>query len=472
MRLQHFIGGAFVGSEGDVFRSVNPTRPDELVAEVPLGGGAEASQAVLEAQHAFAAWAGLTGAARADHLIRWARVIESRKAELAEAMVREVGKPIGEAMGEAGRCVAILNYYAGEAVREIGDVIPALAPGALQFSVRQPVGVVALITPWNFPFAIPLWKAAPALAAGCTVVLKPSEHAGLCGQVLADTAREAELPAGVFNVVQGMGAVGEALVRHAGVKAISFTGSERIGRMIQQAGVIRGAKVQAEMGGKNVAIVLADADLAKAAALVAGGAMRFAGQKCTATSRVIVDRSVQDAFLVELQKAVDALPVADPKEASSAIGPVIFASAHERLNKVIADNRSRFAFAPPSVPSEGWFVPPVVIRDVEAKESLAQDELFGPVLSVIACDGLDQAIEIANGVRFGLSASLLTRDTGAALKYAHRIEAGLVRVNGDTTGVDPHAPFGGFKASSSHSREQGPEGTRFYTEIKTVQINP
>lgn len=472
MRLQHFIGGAFVDSGGDVFRSVNPSRPDELVAEVPIGGGMEASQAVIQAQHAFGGWAGLTGAARADHLLRWARVIEARKQELADAMVREVGKPLGEALGEAGRCVAILHYYAGEAIREIGLVIPALAPGAVQFSVRQPVGVVALITPWNFPFAIPLWKAAPALAAGCTVVLKPSEHAGLCGQILADTAREAEMPAGVFNVVQGTSAVGEALTRHAGVKAVSFTGSERVGRMIQQAGVIRGAKVQAEMGGKNVAIVLADADLEKAANLVAGGAMRFAGQKCTATSRVIVDKAVQDAFLVELEKAVAALPVTDPKEASSAIGPVIFGSAHERLMKVVADNKSRFAFAPPEVPGEGWFVPPVVIRDVQANEALAQDELFGPVLSVIACEGVDEAIDIANGVRFGLSASLLTKDTTAALKYMHRIEAGMVRVNGDTTGVDPHAPFGGFKASSSHSREQGPEGIRFYTEIKTVQINP
>lgn len=458
--------------EGEVFLSRNPTNPDDVVAEVPIGGGAEASQAVLEAQHAFAGWSGLTGAVRADHLIRWARVIEARKQELADAMVREVGKPMGEALGEAARCVAILHYYAGEAVREVGLVIPALAPGAVQFSVRQPVGVVALITPWNFPFAIPLWKAAPALAAGCTVVIKPSEHSGLCGQILADTAREAEMPAGVFNVVHGTGAVGEALVRHAGVKAVSFTGSERVGRMIQQAGVIRGAKVQAEMGGKNVAIVLADAELPKAAALVAGGAMRFAGQKCTATSRVVVDASIQDAFLIELQKAVEALPVADPHEMTSAVGPVIFASAHERLIKVVEENKERHAFAPPSVPAKGWFVPPVVIRDVEPRESLAQDELFGPILSVISCNGLDHAIEIANSVRFGLSASLLTRDTASALKYAHRIEAGLVRVNGDTTGVDPHAPFGGVKASSSHSREQGPEGVRFYTEIKTVQINP
>lgn len=456
---------------GDSFRSVNPSRPDELIAEVPIGSGTEMGQAVTAAQHAFAAWSGMTGAARADHLIRWAKVIESRKDELALAMAQEVGKPIGEAAGEAMRCVAILNYYAGEAVREIGMVIPALAPGALQFSVRQPVGVVGLITPWNFPLAIPLWKAAPALSAGCTVVLKPSEHSGYCGQLLADTAREAGMPAGVFNVVHGTSAAGEALVKHSGIKAISFTGSERVGRMIQQAGVIRGAKVQAEMGGKNAAIVLADADLAKAAALVAGGAMRFAGQKCTATSRVIVDRAVMDPFLAELQKAVEALPIADPTDPASAIGPVIFGSAQDRLNRVAAENRERSAFEI-KTPGEGWFVAPTVIRDVQPHEALAQDELFGPVLAVIPSEGLDQSIEIANGIRFGLSATLLTKDVASALKYMHRIEAGLVRVNGDTTGVDPHAPFGGFKASSSHSREQGPEGVRFYTEIKTVQVNP
>lgn len=473
---RHLIAGQFVPAEGtETIPSVNPTRPDEILALIPKGSAEAVHAAVSAAEAAFPAWANLAGPARAEHLYRWAEAIQARAEELALAIVREVGKPIGEAKGEVGRCTMILRYFAGEAVREVGEVIPSQVGASLQYTIRQPLGVVALITPWNFPVAIPLWKAAPALAFGNTVVLKPAETAGYVASILAQTSVDAGLPAGVFNVVYGDGpTVGEPLVNDSRVKAVSFTGSSAVGAKVAQLGAARNVKVQTEMGGKNVGIVLKDADLAQAANLVASGAMRYAGQKCTATSRVVVDRAVRDDFVKALGKAIDALPVGDPAEAATAVGPVISRKSQEFLLKTIREAEAETLYAGTPVAGglqNGFFVPPTVFAVDDAQSDLAQKELFGPVLSLIEADGFDEAIEIANGTGFGLSAAVFTRDLHAALRYAARIEAGMVRVNADTTGVDPHAPFGGVKGSSSHSREQGPAARDFYTEVKTVQIN-
>jgi aldehyde dehydrogenase (NAD+) len=469
-RLTSIVGGVPLSSDGDLIQSLNPTQPGDVVAEFGAASESDVQRASEVAVEAYGAWSRLPGPARADALHKWGDAIQARAEELAQAIVREVGKPLGEARGEVGRCVAILRYYAGEAVREVGDVIPPLAAGGLQFSIRQPLGVAGLITPWNFPLAIPLWKAAPALAVGNTVVLKPAEEAVWCAALLGETAQAAGLPNGVFNVVLGAGDTGKALVDNFLISCISFTGSAEVGAKVAEACARRNVKFQTEMGGKNPALVLRDANLAQAANLVASGAMRFAGQKCTATSRVIVERTVRGEFIDELRKAIDALPIGDPGNVATAIGPVITEESQVRIGEAVQrssdENLHRV-----EAPASGYFVAPSVVATGENSE-LAQQELFGPVLAFIEADDLDHAIRIANNTPYGLSASLFTRDVASALSYVHRIEAGMVRVNADTTGVDPHAPFGGVKGSSSHSREQGSVAKDFYTEIRTVQINP
>ena len=471
--LDNFIAGRFVPSAiSTSFESVNPSDPRDVVARVPAGAREDVAAAVGAAAEALPAWRRTTGPARAETLHRWAAAIHDRAEELAQALAREVGKPIGEARGEVGRCIVILRYYAGEAVRSQGDVIPAQADGVLQFTLREPLGVVALITPWNFPLAIPLWKAAPALAFGNTVVLKPAEQAAAVSDLLARTASAAALPAGVFNIVHGAGdTAGDALVREDAVRAVSFTGSTGVGAGVAALAAARNIRYQTEMGGKNVVIVLPDADLDLAARLTAAGAMRYAGQKCTATSRAVVVKDVEDAFVRRLRAQIESLPLGPVTDDACAIGPLISAAARARVLAALAehpDGRGRT----PSDPAleHGYFVAPALLRDADPASRIAQDELFGPVLATFTAHDAAEAIMLANRTRYGLSASIFTRDLGAALEFVKGIDAGLVRVNGDTTGVDPHAPFGGMKASSSGSREQGSAAREFYTDIKTVQI--
>jgi acyl-CoA reductase-like NAD-dependent aldehyde dehydrogenase len=475
--LQCFIGGVFTpSSSGDSLPSGNPSDLSDVVALVPEGAAADVDAAVAAAVVAQATWAELPGPRKAEALMCWATVLQGQLEELAQLMAREVGKPIQEARGEAARAVAILRYYAGEAVRESGEVVPSQLPETLQFSLRVPVGVVGLVTPWNFPVAIPLWKAAPALAFGNAVVFKPSELSSACADFLARTALEAALPPGLFNVVHGVGpTVGEALLNHPRVRALSFTGSAAVGARVAQAAAARNARFQTEMGGKNPALVLADADLDRAAALVCAGAMRFAGQKCTATSRVIVERKVMEPFLERLETQIRAQvlgPVTDP---TCTIGPLIRVEALTKALRMLTEQAPRIHTGGRAERDgsfgRGSFLAPTLVSGVAPDSPLATEELFAPVLVALPAEDLDEAIQLANGSAFGLSAALFTRDLPSALRYIQRIDAGLVRVNGDTTGVDPHAPFGGVKGSSSGSREQGRAARDFYTEIKTIQIS-
>ena len=475
--LPHFVdGGPKASSGSEVRERRNPSDGTELIARAPVGTAADVDAAVSAATAAFAAWRAQSGPARADALYRWGEAIAARSDELAQTMAREVGKPISEARGEVARATVICRYYAGEAVREVGEVIPSQAADALQFTLRDPLGAVALITPWNFPLAIPLWKAAPALAFGNTVVLKPSENSPRMTHLLAETAIAAKLPAGVFNVVHGDGSTGADLVAHPRVRAISFTGSQGAGARVSAAAAARNVRAQTEMGGKNVVIVARDADLDRAAALTAAGAMRYAGQKCTATSRVIVDAHVEAEFLARLEAAVRSLQVGPVDDPNCAIGPLISMESRTRIESALATHGAEPAFGG-QLPDEArygagsWFAPRA-IRLRGADDPLALAELFGPVLGILVADDLEHALALANATPFGLSASLFTGDLRAAMQYVRRIEAGLVRVNGDTTGVDPHAPFGGTKGSSSGSREQGRAARDFYTEIRTVQIHP
>jgi aldehyde dehydrogenase (NAD+) len=477
-RLQHFIANDWTPAASDTWiDDLNPSDTRDVVALVPQGSMDDVRAATKAAADALPAWRGLTGPARAEHLHKWSGVIAERAEEIAQAIAREVGKPIGESRGEVARAVVILRYYAGEAVREMGEVIPAQSAGALQFTLREPLGVVALITPWNFPIAIPLWKAAPALAFGNTVVLKPAETSSHIATLLAETALAAGIPSGVFNVVLGAGAtVGAALVEAPEVRAVSFTGSGAVGARVAVAAASRNIRYQTEMGGKNVVIVMPDADLAQAASLTAAGAMRYAGQKCTATSRVVVAREVEDDFLRQLRAQVESLPLGPVTDAKAAVGPLISGTQRDAIRNVLRDLNAETVFEhriPDSADfAHGNFFGPIVVRGGDPDGVLAQKELFGPVLATFSADDLDHAIALANNASYGLSASLFTRDLRTALRYIDRIHVGLVRVNGDTTGVDPHAPFGGMKGSSSGSREQGPAAREFYTEIKTVQVNP
>jgi len=475
--LQPFVGGAFRASAAATpVASLNPSDLLDIVAQVPEGASEDVEGAVAAALEAQMRWAEVPGPGKADVLHRWAGVLQGRQEELARLMMREVGKPIAEARGEAARAVAILRYFAGEAVREAGEVVPSQVPDTLQFTLRDPLGVVGLVTPWNFPAAIPLWKAAPALAFGNAVVLKPSELASACADFLARSAQEAALPPGLFNVVHGLGGtVGEALLTHPRVRALSFTGSAAVGARVAQAASARNARFQTEMGGKNAALVLADADLDRAAALVCGGAMRFAGQKCTATSRVIVERKVMEAFLPKLQAQIASQvlgPVTDP---ACTIGPLIRETSRAKALRLLQDQSTRILAGGRAVLGDpfarGVFLEPTLVAGVAPDSPLATEELFAPVLVVLPAEDLEEAIALANGSDFGLSASLFTKDLAASLRYVRRIQAGLVRVNGDTTGVDPHAPFGGVKGSSSGSREQGRAARDFYTEIRTIQIS-
>ncbi|MDX2208327.1 MAG: aldehyde dehydrogenase family protein [Gemmatimonadales bacterium] len=474
--LHHYIGGDFRAAPTAATRERrNPSRSTDLVAVAPVGDATDVGHAVAAAAAAAASWRATTGPARAELLYRLGEIIAQRSEAMAETIAREVGKPIGEARGEVGRASVICRYYAGEAVRAVGQVIPAQTPDTLQYTIHDPVGPVALIAPWNFPLAIPLWKAAPALAFGNTVVLKPSELSPRVAHELAEAVHAAGFPAGVFNMVHGDGTTGAALIDHDAIRGVSFTGSQAVGARITAAAAARGIRCQAEMGGKNVVIVMADADLDRAAALTAAGAFRFAGQKCTATSRVIVADAVRKPFLDRLAAATAGLTVGPVMESACAIGPLVTAAALERTTAALATAPGERLFGG-GLPADGdwaegnWFAPCAVAVDDPA-HPLAQQELFAPVLTVLRADDLDHAIAIANATPFGLSASLFTRDLHTAMHYARQIEVGLVRINGDTTGVDPHAPFGGVKGSSLGSREQGPAAREFYTESRTIQLH-
>ena len=477
LRLKNYLGGDFRETRSEAWQpDINPSDANDVIALVPRGSPDDINRAVEAAAGALPKWRSLTGPARADCLYRWSDAIAARHEYLAQAVAREVGKPITEARGEVTRCVTILRYYAGEAVREIGEVIPSQLPGSLQFTLCEPLGVMALITPWNFPLAIPLWKVAPALAFGNTVVLKPAETASHVATLLSETAGAAKVPAGVFNAVLGAGSIiGKPLIKAESVSAVSFTGSSEVGALVAAIAAERNIRYQTEMGGKNVAIVVRDADLDLAASLTTTGAMRYAGQKCTATSRVVVDKRIKGPFLEKLIAQIEALhlgPVTDP---NAVVGPLISSDARESIRRALDSINGQRVIAG-DLPADdcfhkGFYFSPTLVTEVDPDSAIAQQELFGPVLATIVADDFEHAIELANRTSYGLSASIFTRDVSTAMKYINRIEAGLVRVNGDTTGVDPHAPFGGMKGSSSGSREQGPAAREFYTAIKTVQIS-
>jgi betaine-aldehyde dehydrogenase len=439
---------------------------EETLAELPHAGVEEADAAVARAKAAFPAWRAVTPGDRARVLRAIADGIAARAQELALLEARNVGKPIGDARGEVAMVVDTFNYYAGAPERLLGDTIPVA--GGVDMTFREPLGVVGLIVPWNFPLPIASWKIAPALAAGNTVVLKPAELTPLTALELEKLALEAGLPEGVLNVVVGPGrVVGERLVEHPDVAKVAFTGSTAVGRRIGQLASQRIKRVTLELGGKSANVIFADADLAAAANAAPLAVFGNAGQDCCARSRILVERSALDRFMSELERAVKALRVGDPLDAETQMGPLISSDQREKVASYLQDG-APVAFRGSAPDGPGYWFAPTVLCPVSNEHKAAREEIFGPVAAVIPFDGEQEAIHIANDTIYGLSGSIWTTDGARALRVARALETGTLSVNSNTS-VRVATPFGGFKQSGL-GRELGPHALEHYTELKNVFV--
>lgn len=474
----NYINGQWIPAEGDTEPSINPANGKEILGYLPQSSKEAVNQAVAAAKSAQVGWRKRTGAERGDYLYRVADILESRIDEIAETMTKEMGKTFPEAKGETARGVAILRYYAGEGLRKTGDVIPSTDPDGLMFTTRVPLGVVGVITPWNFPVAIPIWKMAPALVYGNTVVLKPAAEGAVTAAKVIECFDQAGLPAGVVNVVFGKGSViGSRIIEHPDIHGITFTGSNQVGKLVAKGAVERGAKYQLEMGGKNPIIIAEDADLDQAVEATISGGLRSTGQKCTATSRVIIHSSVYDAFKEKLLAAVREIKVGDGMDEKTWMGPSASASQLHTVLSYIEKAKEEnatllYGGKQPEDPAlqDGYFIEPTVFEDVSPDMTIAKEEIFGPVLALMKVDSMEEAIQLANDVEFGLSASIFTQNIAHMLNFIADIEVGMVRINAETAGVELQAPFGGMKQSSSHSREQGEAAKEFFTTMKTIFV--
>ena len=477
----NFIGGEWVGAtSGRTFKNLNPADNREFLAEYPLSAREDATQAIAAATAAFSAWAATTPPARGRILSKTSQLIEARKAELAEILTREEGKTLAEATGEVQRAADIFRFFGGLSYTLGGTTIPHDLPGNLLFTRREPLGVVGLITPWNFPIAIPAWKLAPALVTGNAVVLKPASQAPAMALELAKILAEAGLPKGVLNVVIGEGrSVGGELATHPAIVALSFTGSYAVGTQIYQQLAQRMARAQMEMGGKNPTIVLADADLDLAARLVTLAGFGLTGQACTATSRVIVENPVAEAFTAKLIEKAKSIVVGNGLKTGVTMGPAVsqaqldgnlnYLQIAQQENATLRHGGGGLAVGDFA---RGFFMEHAVLGDVKPTARIACEEVFGPVVGIISVADFDEALAVANSVDVGLSASIVTRDLKKAMLYAERIEAGVVKINQISTGLALQAPFGGVKKSSTDSfKEQGPGAIEFYSKLKTVYLD-
>ncbi len=446
-----------------VIQVVEPAT-EQVMAELPRAGVEETDAAIARAKDAFPAWRAVAPADRATLLHRLADAIEARAEDLATLEARNVGKPITDARGEIGMVVETFRYYAGAPERLTGKTIPV--SGGIDMTFREPLGVVGLIVPWNFPLTIASWKVAPALAAGNTIVLKPAELTPLTALELEKIALEAGIPEGVLNVVAGKGSVvGQRIVEHPDVAKVAFTGSTEVGRGIAEgaAGTIK--RVTLELGGKSANIVFADADLGSAASSAPPAVFGNAGQDCCARSRILVERPAVDEFLAELERAVTALRVGDPLDESTEMGPLISAEQLETVSSYV-NGDAPVAFRGSAPDGPGYWFPPTVLAPVSNDDRPAREEIFGPVACVIPFEDEAEAVRIANDTVYGLSGSVWTGDGAKALRTARALETGVISINSNTS-VRVATPFGGFKQSGV-GRELGPDALEAYTEVKNV----
>ena len=477
---QNYIGGMWCDSvSGQHYPIVNPAHTTQVAGQFQASLPQDAENAIAAASAAAKGWANTSAPQRGAILYRVLDVMARRADELAEAITLEEGKPIADATGEVKRAMNIIEYAAGEGRRLFGYTTPSELPDTVAYTVKRPIGVVAIITPWNFPLAIPAWKIAPALVCGNTIVYKPASATPLSAVKLVEIFEEAGLPAGVLNLVTGPGAsVGNTLVEDERVGGISFTGSTEIGTSITARGSELLKKVQCEMGGKNAAIILNDADLDKAVPGVVQGAFGSTGQRCTATSRAIVEDGIYNEFMDALLAQTEDLTVGDGMDSSKDVAPL---ASRNQLDTVLeyigigTEEGARLTFGGHQLRGdefdEGYYVEPTIFTDVTTSMRIAREEIFGPVLSVFRASDLQDAVRISNDVDFGLSSSVYTRDLVQAHEYINTAETGMVHVNAPTLGGEVHLPFGGLGASGTGQREQGTEGFDFFTETISVYID-
>ncbi|MGG3518866.1 aldehyde dehydrogenase family protein [Bacillus pseudomycoides] len=478
MRFLNYINGQWKEPSANQYsKNYNPHNGDVL-GEFPLSSADDTGAAIASAKEAFQSWQGLPFHERASYLWKAAAILKERVTEIGQDLTSEEGKTLAEGIGETKRAISILEYYAGEANQPVGEMIPSANPKTMLYSKRVAVGPVGLITPWNFPIAIPAWKMAPALIYGNTVVIKPAEITPKSVYHLVNAFHEAGIPAGVINCVFGKGSVvGAELTENPDIKALSFTGSNSVGKTIQQTAIASGKKVQLEMGGKNPLVVLKDADTQKAVDIAIRGAFMSTGQKCTATSRVIIEDDIYEEFRNELLLRTKALKVGNPLKQDTFMGPCVSENQQQSVLAMIEVGKKEASLlCGGSAPEEdelkrGYYVLPTIFEDVPQDARIAKEEIFGPVICLFKVNNYQEAIHVANDTEYGLSASICTNNLSLTQQFIDDMEVGMVHVNSETAGAEPQVPFGGMKNSSAGPREQGKTAAEFYTRVKTVYID-
>ena len=472
---RNFIAGEWIEAR-EAAPNLNPSNVADTVGEFARGGAADVDQAVEAARAAFPAWSRTVPYARHEILKKVAAEIFARKEELGRLLSREEGKTLPEGIGEVTRAGQIFEFFAAETIRLAGETLPSVRPGVGVELTREPIGVVGMITPWNFPIAIPAWKIAPALAYGNCVIIKPAELVPGSAHALAEIIVRAGVPAGVFNLVMGKGSVvGQRMLEHPGIDAISFTGSVPTGRRLAAAAVAAEPmkKIQLEMGGKNPLVVLDDADLGIAVECAVNGAFFSTGQRCTASSRLIVTEGIHDRFVAAVTERLAKVVVDDALKAGTHIGPVVDQSQLDqdlRYVEIGVREGAKLAFGGERLnrEAEGFYMAPALFTEATNQMRISREEIFGPVASVIRVKDYDEALATANDTPFGLASGICTTSLKHATHYRRNAEAGMVMVNLPTAGVDFHVPFGGRKGSSYGPREQGTYAREFFTTVKTA----
>ena len=477
--FKNYINGEWVASQsGKTFPNINPANTEETVGLFQSSNAQDVEQACRAAAAARTAWADLPATRRGEYLFKAAELLEARLQQTGEEMTREEGKTLPEAIGETKRAINIFRYFGGEGSRQFTYQVPSERENVLCYTIRKPLGTVALITPWNFPIAIPAWKIAPALVAGNAVVIKPASLAPLSSLRLIEALHEAGIPPGVINYVTGSGgSVGDALTSNPEIRAVSFTGSTAVGGALYKKVSERRIRVQLEMGGKNPTVVLSDADLDYAADILINGAFFSTGQKCTACSRAIIEKPIFDSLVERLVNKTRKLKVGNGLDPSVQIGPAVdeeqLKTDLEYIDIAKKEGAELLCGGKRLTGREydkGYFIEPTIFSGVSSEMRVAQEEVFGPVLALMMAEDFDDALRLANDVRFGLSASIVSKDLTRVHKFINRIEAGLITVNLPTAGVEYQLPFGGTKESSYGMREQGPQALDFYSESSTVYL--
>ena len=478
---RNYINGRWVESRsGKTLERRNPADLNEVVSVSPLSTRDEVGEAVAAAKAAFPGWRDTPAPVRGKILARAAALMEKRKDELARTLTREEGKTLKESLVEMQRSINILEFTAGEGRRLGGETVPSESPKNFTYTMKQPLGVVGAITPWNFPVAIPVWKAAPALVAGNTMVIKPAELTPQTCAQMCEILEQAGLPAGVLNMILGAGEeVGDELLRSPEVRAISFTGSNDVGSLIYATAAKQMKKCQCEMGGKNPVVVLKDANLALAADSVVAGAFGSTGQRCTATSRIVVEDAIAGRFVEMIVERAKKLKVGNGLDAGIDVGPLVDEQQFNAVLRYIETGKKEGTLLLGGAPARdgvpagagGYFVEPTIFDHVRWDSTIAQEEIFGPVLSVIRVSDFEEALRVANSVKYGLSSSVYTNDASRIFEFIDRIESGMTHVNAPTVVSEAQLPFGGVKATGVGLREMGRVAIDFYTELKAVYID-